>query len=129
MKTKIAVLASILLCSAYSMASTIAPVWSESSLGDATSVCQQQGGQAIGESMETTTATGNQFYIVTCQRPAGDGSSVYVPAWSATNFDNADQRCGTDSVTTGYAAGVAVGTPVYASTGSSDIFIVNCQFN
>lgn len=129
MKTQVALFAAILLTSIYSMASTITPVWSESSFDDASYQCQQQNGQTIGETMETTTATGNQFYIVTCQRPAGDGSAVYVPAWSATNFENADERCGTASVTTGYGAGVAVGTPAYASTSTSDIFIVNCQTN
>ena len=110
-----------------SMASAdIVPVYSELSITDASNQCNQVG-QVIGLPMNTVTATAPNFYIVACARPDGNGGTTYVAAWSASSLDNANARCGTNSATTGLAAGVPVGQPLSITANTNDIFIVICS--
>lgn len=126
MKFKISIVAVMMTLGAHAFASTVAPVYSESSFDDAGSKCKAGGGTVVGHSMETTTADQDEFYIVACQRPV-DGGVTYTVAWSDSGFADARTRCTTDSSTTGLVAGEAAGTPLYAQPSQPDIFIVICR--
>lgn len=105
---------------------SIIPMYSETSFVDAANECRAEGGKFVGSTMETSTATGYDFYIVGCARD-NHGKTAYTVAWSATSADNAAQRCETASVTTGLPAGTPVGQSIYANPSTSDIFIILCD--
>jgi hypothetical protein len=126
MKVKGLLVGALLTVSNFALAGTITPTYSEVSVADADASCRAAGGHALGHTMETTTATGTEFYIVACARPFGN-QTAYTPAWSAVSFDDARARCETNSVTTGLPAGEPVGNPYYATPTQPDIFIVLCD--
>lgn len=104
------------------------PSWSEVSVEDAAARCTaNNAGRAVGLSTNTLQATGTEFYLVVCQRPASSGGVTYVPAWSASDFANASARCETVSNSTGLPPGVAVGVGVHVQSSKTNIFIVPCE--
>jgi hypothetical protein len=124
----VSILVTFVMFGAVTAHADIVPVYSQYSVVDAANQCNQQG-QTLGLDMSTVTATGNQFYIVACARPDGDGGTTYVPAWSASSFVDADNRCEAQSATTGLAGGYAVGQPLYVNAQTTDIFVVLCNMN
>lgn len=125
MSFKLLMVAAALSFTSQAFASTVSPVYSESSYAGAESQCHSDGGHVVGHSMETTTADTTELYLVVCQRPVDDGVT-YTIAWSASGFSDADGRCTVDSATTGLPGGHAVGHELKAEPSQPDIYVVVC---